>query len=211
MRKRSKGDGGTSTTPRLGVRHAMAHPDGYDSFIRKSHWYTSKYGYTKNVIRPVARSRELYTVSCMRPCSHETLTLAARKGCGVVVCNFNLYLLAAGTPRGAVATRQFEALSYSLKRCAGIDLLTSWLEMKLGCKIQTRERCNSCKLNGRRRQHPHRSRLASALAETHYCTDERLVQACQFLVDVPRQNQAYQEANHLVLCASERHALVPSC
>jgi hypothetical protein len=96
-----------------------------------------KYGYTKNVIRPVAWRIELYTVSCIPTCRHETLILAANKVVGsVVVCNFNLYLLAAGTPRDAVAIRQFEALSYSLKRSADINLLTSWLEMKLGGKCR---------------------------------------------------------------------------
>lgn len=54
-----------------------------------------------------------------------------------MMCNFNLYLLAAGTPRGAVAVRQFEALPYSVKRCAGIDLLTSWLDMKLDAKCES--------------------------------------------------------------------------
>jgi hypothetical protein len=48
-----------------------------------------------------------------------------------VVCNFNLHVLAAGTPLGACAVRQFETLSYVPKQNADIDLLTSWLDMKL--------------------------------------------------------------------------------
>lgn len=76
--------------------------------------------------------------------------------------------------------------------------------------MRKRKRCNFDRLNGRRVQQPHRSRLASAVAETHYCTDERLVQACSFLDDEPRHNQAHQEANHLVLCAFERHVFLSS-
>jgi hypothetical protein len=52
-----------------------------------------------------------------------------------VVCNFNLHVLAAGTPLSASAVRQFEALSYPPKRRADIHLLTSWLDMKLGADV----------------------------------------------------------------------------
>lgn len=72
----------------------------------------------------------------MPPCSHETLILAAKKVVGSWCVTLISNLLAAGTPRDAVAIRQFKALSYSLKRCADINLLTSWLDMKLGGKCR---------------------------------------------------------------------------
>jgi hypothetical protein len=74
------------------------------------------------------------------------LILAAKQGCGVVVCNFNVYLLAAGTPvNNALGIRRFKAPWYILKRCANIDWLTSWLDMKLGVNWQTKEEMHFCK------------------------------------------------------------------
>jgi hypothetical protein len=66
-----------------------------------------------------------------------------------VVCNFNLHVLAAGTPLSASAVRQFEALSYVPKRSADVDLLTSWLDTKLGAE-RVRGRDANLQVDGRR-------------------------------------------------------------
>jgi hypothetical protein len=70
-----------------------------------------------------------------------------------VVCNFNSHVLAAGTSLSAAAVHRFEALPYASKRSADIDLLTSWLDLKLGAKCG-RGKDAILQMAGRRLQHP---------------------------------------------------------